>query len=67
LKAGIDQCRAQIAVVVTALRLSQPLTLLGVEVYGVNITNVDAVNIVTEDFGENRRIATRRGPGGLAA
>jgi hypothetical protein len=49
LKAGVDQCRAQISVVVTGLRVSQTLTLLRVEVYGVNIINVDDVNIVTED------------------
>jgi hypothetical protein len=50
LKAGVDQCRAQISVVVTGLRVNQPLTLLWAEVYGVNITNVDRVNIATEDF-----------------
>ena len=38
LKARVDQRRAQIAVVVSGLRVRQPLTLLGTEVYGVNIT-----------------------------
>jgi len=42
LKARVDQCRAQIAVVVTGLCVSQPLTLLGAEVYGVNITMLTA-------------------------
>jgi hypothetical protein len=44
---GVNQCRAQVSMVVTG----QPLTLLGSEVYGVNITNVDGVNMATEDLG----------------
>ncbi|BBZ11820.1 hypothetical protein MBRA_20150 [Mycobacterium branderi] len=44
LEAGVNQCRAQITVVVTQL-----LTLLGPEVYGVNITNVDGVNMTNSD------------------
>ena len=49
-EAGVDQCRAQIPMVVTGLHIAQPLTLLWVEVYGVNISNVDGVNIATEDL-----------------
>jgi hypothetical protein len=49
-EAGVDQCRAQIPMVVTGLHIAQRLTLLGPEVYGVNITNVDGVNIATEDL-----------------
>jgi hypothetical protein len=42
MKASIDQCRAQIPVVVAGLQGGQLLTPLGVEVYGVNITMLTA-------------------------